>query len=182
MRARGVAAGAAATAITMVGSLGTATSAHASNYGIELNGTYRAISNGDWAQNSAGPNGAGGAEVYIDEQTKIQTWTVTSDCVSPIECTGEVRSDEGWTASLRYAGDFWLADRDIPNWEPCPDGTAAPGHQKFMLWGWDPATSQKIAKITDLLSGFERTLAPSGACGVNKPLVVELPVRLEKTS
>jgi hypothetical protein len=181
MRGVEVVAGAVAT-FAVIGSLGTATSAHASNYGIELNGTYRAISNGDWAQTSAGPNGAGGAEVYIDQPTKVETWTVTSDCVSPIECTGEVRSDAGWTASLRFNIDAWLVDRDIQNWEPCPDGTAAPGHQKFLMWGWDPLTGQKIAKAVNLLIGFERTLAPSGACGFNKPVVTELPVRLDKMS
>jgi hypothetical protein len=37
-------------------------------------------------------------------------------------------------------------------------------------------------KIVDLLAGRDRTLAASGACGVNKPLVIELPMRLEKVS
>ena len=49
MRGVRVAAG-AVTAIAVVGSVGTATPAHASNYGVELNGTYRMISNGDWAK------------------------------------------------------------------------------------------------------------------------------------
>ena len=181
MRAMGVAAGAAATAIAVIGSLVTAASAQATDYGVALNGTYRAFSNGEWAQTSAGPNGAGGAMVYIDQPSKMETWTVTSDCISPIQCIGEVRSDAGWTGALNFNGDSWRVDRDIPNWQPCPDGTAAPGHQNFALWGFDPTTSEKN-KSRDLIVGWERTMAPSGACGYNKPVVTQLPVRLEKMS
>src|SRR3712207_1590685 len=113
---RGIAVtGSALAALALTGSLGTATPAYASNYGIELNGTYRVTSNGDWAQTN---------QVFIDEQTVIQTWTVTSSCVSPIECTGEVRSDQGWTAPLRFGGPgsppdgAWVVNREVPNWEP----------------------------------------------------------------
>ena len=147
MRAMGGAAGAAATVIAVIGSLVTAASAQATDYGVALNGPYRAFSNGEWAQTSAGPNGAGGAMVYIDQPSKMETWTVTSDCISPIECTGEVRSDAGWIGSLKFNGDSWRVDRDIPNWV-----------------------------------GWERTMGPSGACGYNKPIVTQLPVRLEKMS
>jgi hypothetical protein len=163
----------------VIGLLGTAPSAHAADYGVALNGTYRAFSNGEWSQTSAGPNGAGGAMVYIDQPSKMETWTVTSDCISPIECYGEVRSDAGWTGALKFNGDSWMVDRDIPNWEPCPNGTAAPGHQNFALWGFNPVTSEKN-KNRDLIVGWERTMAPSGACGLNKPVVTQLPVRLEK--
>jgi hypothetical protein len=179
---RGVVLGAGAGAVcAVVGLLGTASPVHATDYGVALNGTYRAFSNGEWAQTSAGPNGAGGAMVYIDQPSKMETWTVTSDCISPIECIGEVRSDAGWTGALLFNGDSWRIDRDIPNWEPCPDGTAAPGHQNFALWGFDPNTTEKN-KSRDLIVGWERTLAPSGACGYNKPVVTQLPVRLELMS
>jgi hypothetical protein len=179
---RGVELGAGVGAIVaVVGLLGTASPAQATDYGVALNGTYRAFSNGEWAQTSAGPYGAGGAMVYIDQPSKTEIWTVTSDCVSPIECYGEVRSDAGWTGSLNFNGDSWRIDRDIPNWQPCPDGTAAPGHQNFALWGFDPMTSEKN-KVRDLIVGWERTQAPSGACGSSKPVVTQLPVRLEKMS
>jgi hypothetical protein len=180
MRAVEVAAGAAAT-IAVLGSLGTATPAHASSYGVELNGTYRVISNGDWAKTN---------EVYIDEKTVVQTWTMTSSCTSPQICTGEVTSDQGWTAPLRLGngegpgslGDFWAVERDVENWEPCPDGTAAPGKQKFLFWGFNPVTSERNLKIVDLLAGKTTTKAPSGACGINRPLVIDVPVRMEKIS
>ncbi|GAC1653583.1 MAG: hypothetical protein NVS4B6_30040 [Mycobacterium sp.] len=180
---RGVEVGAGAGAIlAVVGILGTAPPAHATDYGIALNGTYRATSIGDWAQSSEGPFGAGGARVYRDQPSKVETWTVSSDCVSPIECIGAVRSDAGWTAALKFNGDFWLVDRDIPDWEPCPDGTAAPGHQNFGLWGWENSTGHRNNKFRDLIVGAETTVAPSGACGLSKPLVIELPVRLERLS
>jgi len=182
MRGVGVELGAGTAAIVaVVVTIATAPSAQATDYGVALNGTYRAFSNGEWAQTSAGPNGAGGAMVYIDQPSKMETWTVTSDCVSPIECYGEVRSDAGWTGALKFNGDVWMVDRDIPNWLPCPDGTAAPGHQNFGLWGWNPLTTEKN-KNWNFIVGFETTVAPSGACGYNKPVVTQLPVRLEQTS
>jgi hypothetical protein len=165
----------------VVGILGTAPPAHATDYGVALNGTYRATSNGDWAQSSQGPFGVGGAMVYRDQPTKVETWTVSSDCISPIQCIGEVASDAGWTGSLNFNGDSWRIDRDIANWLPCPDGTAAPGHQNFALWGFDPATSEKN-KVRNLIVGWERTQAPSGACGFSTPLVIQLPVRLDQLS
>ena len=175
-----VTAGALA-AIAVAGSVGTATPAYASNYGVELNGTYRVMSNGDWAQTN---------DVFIDEQTVVQTWTMTSSCTSPQICTGEVKSDQGWTAPLNLGGaegpgsvgDFWVVDHVVENWEPCPDGTAAPGAQKFMFWGMDPLTGQRNMKMVNLLAGRTTTKGPSGACGINKPLVIELPVRFEKLS
>jgi hypothetical protein len=182
MGAAGIVSGVAATTIALFGSLVSAAPAQATDYGIALNGTYRAVSNGDWAQSSEGPYGAGGARVYRDQATKVETWTVSSDCASPIDCAGEVRSDAGWTGALKYNGDEWFIDRDIPNWEPCPDGTAATGHQTFGLWGFDPSTSLRSPKYRDLIVGFEKTLGPSGACGVSKPLYIELPVRLDKLS
>jgi hypothetical protein len=166
-------AGAVSAAVAVLGSLGLATPASASNYGVELNGTYRMISNGDWAKTN---------EVFMNEQTQVQTWTLSSSCESPIRCSGTVTSDQGWTAPMTNTGDYWLAERVVENWEPCPDGTAVPGTQRFWFWGWDPVASQRDTKIVDLLAGRVRTQAESGNCGINKPLVIEVPVRLEKLS
>jgi len=146
--------------------------AQASDYGFELNGTYRVTSNGDWAKTN---------DVFIDQQTVVQTWTVSSSCVSPVECTGEVMSDHGWTAPLRFVNSHWIVDREIPNWEPCPDGTAATGAQKFIFWGVS-ATGIGDFRNTDLLAGSDATIGPSGACGINKPLVIKLPIRVERVS
>jgi hypothetical protein len=180
MRAVELAAGALAS-IAVIGSVVSAPSAQATDYGVALNGTYRAFSNGEWAQTSAGPNGAGGAQVYIDQPSKMEIWTVTSDCVSPIECYGEVRSDAGWIGDMNFNGDSWRIFHDIPNWQPCPDGTAAPAQRYFALWGFNPSTSEKN-KDRNLIVGWERTQGPTGACGYSKPVVTQLPVRLELIS
>jgi hypothetical protein len=181
MRAVEVTAGALA-AIAVIGSVGTATPAHASNYGVELNGTYRVTSNGDWAKTN---------DVFINEPTKVQTWTIATSCTSPQRCEGQLTSDQGWTAEIRIGGgegtenavgDYWVVDHVIPNWEPCPDGTAATGYEKFLFWGMDPLTNRREMTRTNLLSGTDKTHAASGACGINKPLVIELPVRLDKVS
>ena len=182
MRATVVVSGAAATVFAWSGCLVAAGSAQAEDFGIALNGTYRATSNGDWAQSSVGPYGAGGAMVYRDELSKVETWTVSSDCISPLECYGHVQSDAGWTADLKWNGNEWFVDRDIPNWAPCPDGTAATGHQSFGLWSFDPSTTTRNPRVRNLIVGFESTTAPSGACGRNTPLDIQLPVRLEQLS
>ncbi|MCV7281135.1 hypothetical protein H7J88_15935 [Mycolicibacterium flavescens] len=174
MRGVGLTAGAAA--ITLLASLGTATSAHANDFGVALNGTYRVLSDGDWAQVGMAP---GGALVFIDQQTVVQTWTVSTQCVSPIECVGEVKSDRGWTGTVRLK-DYWYIDHDIPNWLPCPDGTFAPGHQKYILTGWDAPRNERNVKNTNFLMGREATEGPTGACGRNQPLVIEIPVRMER--
>jgi hypothetical protein len=166
-----VAAGAAA--IALIGSVGATAPAQASNYGVELNGTYRVMSDGEWAR--------GDRDVLYDQQTVIETWTVTTDCVSPIECAGTVVSDRGWTGTARL-DDFWYVDHDIPNWVPCSNGTFAPGHQKFILWGIDPTTNERMTKNMSFLAGRNQTKSPSGACGVNAPVVIEMPVRMEKLS
>jgi hypothetical protein len=173
MRAVSVIGGVATTTMTVLGSLGLAPAAHASNFGEELNGTWRVTSNGDWAQTN---------QVYMDEKTDIETWTISSSCVSPIECSGTVTSDQGWSAPISLVKAYWILNRDIPNWAPCPDGTFAPGHQKFTVWGINPTINERDLTITDLLAGRNTTRTDSGSCGVNKPLVIELPVRMERLS
>jgi hypothetical protein len=168
MRGAGVVVGAAA--IAAIGWPGPVGTAHASDYGIELNGTYRVIENGDWAKTN---------DVFIDEQSVIQIWTVSSSCVSPVDCTGEVRSDRGWAAPMRYMNARWIVDRDVPNWEPCPDGTAATGSQQFLFWGTN-ANGMGDPRNIDQLAGWDRTAGPSGACGINKPLVIKIPIRVER--
>ncbi|OBI78513.1 hypothetical protein [Mycobacterium sp. E740] len=174
MRGVGLAAGAAA--IAVFGSLATSTPAHADDFDIALNGTYRVMSDGEWAKRGMTP---GGADVFFDQKTVVQTWTISTECVSPIECSGTVQSDLGWTGTIRLK-DFWIIDHDIPNWLPCPDGSSAPGHQKFIVSGWNPARNERNVKITDFLMGRDQTKGPSGACGTNQPVVIEMPVKMQK--
>src|SRR5215470_8739530 len=171
MRGLKVIGSAAAAAMTVLGSLGVAPSSHASTYGIELNGTWRVLTNGEWARTN---------QVLIDEKVVVQTWSITSSCVSPLECTGTVTSDQGWSAPINFVKVYWILNRDIPNWAPCPDGTFATGHDKWTVWGINPTLNERDLKITDLIVGRQITETDSGACGVNKPLDIEIPVRMER--
>lgn len=66
--------------------------------------------------------------------------------------------------------------RTIENWEPCPDGTAAPGEQSFTFW----AARNDAADRYTYLAGWDRTVGPSGACGINRWLTVTMPFRLTR--
>lgn len=172
---RGVDIAAGAAALALVGSLCAAPPTRADSKD-ELNGTYQVMSDGEWSQRSAAP---GGANVFIDQPTVTETWTMSTSCISPVECSGTVTSSLGWTGQVRL-DDFWYVDHEVPNWLPCPDGTFAPGHQKFIIWGIDPATLERVRSNITFAAGRNLTKAPSGACGRNQPLVLEMPVKMVK--
>lgn len=166
----------AVVAITVAASLNAgAPTAYASNFGNELNGTYRVTTNGEFAKVN---------EVFKDVPTIVETWTLSSSCVSPIECEGTAASSAGWTARLWYGypNAYWVVDRDIPDWQFCPDGLVAPGEQRFQFWGFDPISTERDMKITNFMVGRQRTNSPSGSCGRNQPLVIETPLKLEQLS
>jgi hypothetical protein len=170
MRTPPMIAGATAAAIAFNGAGWLVPVAHASDYGIELNGTYEETSNGQWAKTN---------EVFIDEPVVRATWVISSTCSGPTECTGQVGSDQGWTARMRFSADRWMVDHEVPNWIPCPDGTTAPGKQQYRFFGYDNGRLDHTH--TDYLAGRDTTIGPSGACGVNKPLVIEMPFTLRRT-
>lgn len=174
MRGYKVAAGAIA-AMTAAATLSATPTAHASDFGVELNGTWRYYANGDFALVN---------EVRKDMPTIDETWTLSSSCVSPIECEGTASSSAGWTARLWYGypNAYWVVDRVIPEWQFCPGGGTAPGEQRFQFWGFDPVSGERNMKITNFMVGRQRTNSPSGSCGTNKPLVIETPMKLEQFS
>lgn len=134
-----------------------------------LNGTYAATSNGQWAQTN---------EIYRDEASVRSTWTVAMTCSTPVECTGRVNSDLGWSADVAIHGSEYVVKRDIPNWEPCPDGSARTGHQIYRFYGVDERGW--VSRDSTVYAGFDKTVGDSGACGINKALVITMPFRLEK--
>lgn len=160
----------AATAATALASLAGTPAAHAEDWGVDISGTWSVYSDGEWAKTN---------EVFIDERSVLETWTVDVDCVSPIECSGTVKSSLGWTGTARL-DDFWYIEHEVPNWMPCPNGTFATGYQKFIMWGWDQSIGRRITRFMDLMAGRNVTKSDSGACGVNNPKVIELPVRAER--
>jgi hypothetical protein len=140
----------------------TAPLTHATTDDVAVNGTYTAVSDGQWARTN---------ESYHDEQTVTQTWTVTSSCSSFLDCTGHVTSDQGWSADARYLSGVWRVARTVEGWESCADGTAAPGDQSFQFWP-DPTVPPGT------LVGWDKTIGPSGACGKNQWLTVTMPFKL----
>jgi hypothetical protein len=174
MRGFTIAAGAVA-AMTVAAGLGATPVAQASDFGIALNGTYHFRADGNFAQVN---------DVRKDMPTIDETWTLSSDCVSPIQCEGTAVSSAGWTARLWYGypNGYWVVDRTIADWQFCPGGGVAPGEQRFQFWGFDPVATERNMKIVNFLVGRQRTVSPSGSCGSNKPLVIETPMKLEQMS
>lgn len=142
--------------------------------GLALNGVYAVTSNGQWATTN---------DIYRDEAVVRSTWTITSSCrwLTLSECSGQVVSDQGWTAPLVSKGGEWRVERTIPNWEPCPDGSAAEGHQLFHFYPVDEE-GQLAIRGSATLAGQDKTTGPSGACGINMPIVITMPLKLSLVS
>lgn len=172
MYTRGPVAGAITVAV-IVSVLG-APPARAITDEMPINGTFIARSMGDWARTR---------DSFHNEPTITSRWAVSSTCTGPTECTGQVVSDAGWTLPLRLFGASWEVQRDIPNWEPCGDGTAYTGHQTIRFWGVDQNGSL-MARQSEAVqfAGEDRTIGPSGACGVNQWLVITIPFTMRKVS
>lgn len=126
-----------------------------------INGVYSAVSDGQWAKTR---------EVYRDEATVRAVWTIESVCDDFMSCRGSVVTDQGWSSPLACSAGSWTVLRQHPDWQPCPDGSTTPGEQRYAFYIDRDDRSQ--------FKGSDRTVAPSGGCGVNLPLTVELPFRL----
>lgn len=163
---------AAATVLTVgvTGGVAMGPSARASKDELALNGKYRATSIGNWAKTN---------DTYHDEPTVISTWTITSTCTNAQECDGTVTSDQGWSAPLTLRdGVLWKVAHDVPNWEKCPDGSSYPGHQLYFFYAVDANGQQQVGSPT--LAGYDKTVGPSGACGRNQWLAIDMPFRLDR--
>jgi hypothetical protein len=171
MRSVGTLATATLVAATVIGGLGTASTARATTKeDVEINGTYRATSIGDYAKTN---------DQYNGEATVIQTWTISSSCVTFQECHGTLTSDQGWSAPLYMIdGIMWYAKREVPNWERCPDGTAYTGQQTFYFYPVNSYGEFQLGSPT--FAGKDKTVGPSGACGQNQWLDITMPLRLDK--
>lgn len=134
---------------------------------VALNGTFTAVSDGGWAKKNEG---------FYPQATVTATWTISSSCTTFQDCTGTLSSDQGWTADLVYASQRWKATHVVENWEPCPDGTAADGTQTFTFW----ARRLDNADRENLLTGWDETVGPSGACGINRWLTIRMPLTVTR--
>lgn len=169
MRSTAMVASAAVMAAGVAGGVGFAPSAWA--YDASINGTYTATVVGDWARTN---------QIFHQESVVRSTWKITTSCSTGWDCTGKVSSDQGWTANIfMHDGRTWFVKRDIPNWETCPDGTSYVGHDVVYFYAADPESGQ-WALGSSVLAGREHTTGHSGACGVNLPLYIDQPFRLDQ--
>jgi hypothetical protein len=150
---------------------GTQAVAHASE-GWAINGTYIVTSIGQWSKTN---------DVYRNEAVVRSTWIIRSTCTSLSDCAGQVTSDQGWTAAIATKGGEWHVERTIKNWEPCPDGSTADGHQLFRFYPVDDQ-GQLAIYGSPILAGEDKTVGPSGACGINMPLVISVPLKLAQVA
>jgi hypothetical protein len=143
--------------------------AHAGQDDPALNGTFTAKSDGLWAKTN---------EVMKYQADVIATWTITSSCTTFQDCTGTVVSDQGWTTDVVYQSQRWRATHIVAGWRRCGDGSSWPGEQSFTFW----ADRLDAPDRHDRLTGFDQTIAPSGACGTNRSLNVRMPFELTRIS
>jgi hypothetical protein len=151
------------------GAVGMAPSARA--YDPAINGTYTATVIGDWAQTN---------QVYHQEAVVRSTWKIGTSCSTAEDCTGQVVSDQGWTAPLTMTdGYIWYLKRDIPNWVTCPDGSSFTGKDYVTFYPANPDTGENVLG-SPVLAGREHTVGPNGVCGTNAPMYIDQPFRLDK--
>lgn len=143
----------------------------ASAYNPAVNGRFTATLIGDWARTRT---------VYHDEAVVQSTWTISSSCSTAQDCSGQVISDQGWTAPLTmHDGLTWYVKRDVPNWETCEDGRTFSGHEVFYFYPANPETGENVLGSA-VLAGREHIAGASGACNTNAPLYIEQPFRLDR--
>ncbi|WP_420329777.1 hypothetical protein [Mycolicibacterium aromaticivorans] len=152
---------------TAVGICCTATAAADQAWGI--NGAFATSSNGDWAKLN---------ERYENQPSERETWTISTQCISPTECTGTVQSDAGWTAPIYTTSGLWYLKRTIPDWRFCADGAAIEGFQEYRIYpvGADGHYDGAANEYT----GENRVIGPSGSCGRNQPPVIRMPFYMKK--
>lgn len=173
MRSAKTLATAALLAATAFGGMSTASTAQAiTKEDVALNGTYRATSIGDYAQKN---------DQYIGVPTVYQVFTIRSSCSTTQECHGTLTSDQGWSAPIYMEdGETWKVRREIPNWERCEDGTAFSGMQTLFFFPVNDNGGWQLG--SPVLSGKDKTVGPSGACGQNQWLDIAMPLRLDQLS
>ena len=161
------ASGAVGAAAILAGVTVAAPAAASPEWGI--NGTFAMSSNGDWARVNSR---------YEDQPGERETWTISTTCISPTECTGTVNSDAGWSAPIYTTNSLWYVKRTVPNWRFCADGAAIEGFQEYKIY--PVGADGHYDGSSDEYTGVNRVIGPSGSCGRNQPPVIEMPFYMKK--
>ena len=159
------------TAAALAAAVLTAGLASAAPAGAEpngINGHFAVNSNGDWAKIN---------ERYEQQPSERENWTISTQCSAPSLCAGTVTSDAGWTAPIYQKSGVWYVKRQVENWEPCPDGTSFPGMQIYRFSRTTPGGDMGDPN-SPILVGEDQTTGVSGACGISKPLFIQMPFKL----
>ena len=135
-----------------------------------INGTFLTSSNGDWAQLN---------QRYEDQPSTRSTWTISTQCVSPSDCTGTVNSDAGWSAPIYTTNGLWYVKRKVPNWRFCADGVPVEGFQTYKFY--PVGANGHVDGDAKEYTGFDKTIGPSGSCGRNQWPVIEMPFYMKPT-
>lgn len=159
--------GAVGAAVVLAGVTVAAPAGASPEWGI--NGTFAMSSNGDWAKVNSR---------YEDQPSERETWTISTTCISPTECTGTVNSDAGWSAPIYTTNSVWYVKRTVPNWRFCADGAAIEGFQEYKLY--PVGADGHYDGSSDEYTGVNRVIGPSGSCGRNQPPVIEMPFYMKK--
>ena len=161
-----VAAAAVVASATMI-SLGVAPAQAQPEWGI--NGTFATSVNGDWAKVN---------ERYEDQPSERATWKISTQCISPTDCSGTVTSDQGWTAPIYTVNGLYYIKRAVQNWRYCADGTPIEGLQVYKLYpvGFDGHFDASSHEYT----GEQQTTGPSGSCGRNQWPAIRAPFYMKQ--
>ncbi len=168
MPARRAVRRATAVAVTLVAAVGHPWHANADTATWGLNGTFTATSNGEWSRTN---------DRYQDQDSIRNVWTISTQCSYPTECTGTVSSDWGWTAPIYQRSGVWYVKYIVENWQHCADGTTSPG-QKVYRFSRTTPSGDMGDPISPILVGEDQTTGLSGACGVSKPVFIQMPFKL----
>ncbi len=125
-------------------------------------------------------------ESFVDEVIRVEEADTIRTCHRLARhgflfggSTGTVVSEWGWTAPIYQRSGVWYVKHTIEDWIPCPDGSTAPGLQVFRFKAMTPDGTTADPTATTLV-GEDITTGVSGACGVNKPVYINMPFKLVK--
>ncbi|MBU8810504.1 hypothetical protein [Mycolicibacterium goodii] len=152
---------------TAMGLCGAPPASAGKDWGI--NGTFATSSNGEWAKIN---------ERYQKQPSTRSTWTISTQCMSPTECTGTVTSDQGWSAPIYTNSGLWYIKRVLPQWRYCADGTPIEGLQIYKIY--PVGENAQVDVNSDEYTGEDSTTGPSGSCGRNQWPAIRMPFYMKK--